>query len=187
METVIVTLESVLRKLPVNNGATEPINGREGETATLLKRSLVFLTLRVFGFAPRQRRRYTSFVMSRIVRWETQFTDAFYPSVVLLATPFPLFSGRGVGAKVVVAPDGIDKYPKYLVDFGEVIVFTSMDEGCCPERDFSSATFDEAITSAKFVCSMQWLNSPWLKSYEGCHDPIQRRQIFTLLDIWRRL
>ena len=123
------------------------------------------------GFAPRHLKRYTSFVMSRIVRWETQFTDAFYPSVVLSATPFPLFSGKGVGAKVVVAPDGIDKYPKYLVDFGEVIVFTSMDEGCCPERDFSSATFDEAITSAKFVCSMQWLNSPWLKSYEGCHDP----------------
>ena len=67
-------------------------------------------------------------------------------------------SQKGIGAKVVVAPDGIDKYPKYLVDFGEVITFTCMDEGCCPERDFSSATFDETITSAEFVCALQWLN-----------------------------
>ena len=109
--------------------------------------------------------------MSRIVRWETPFTDAFYPSVVLLATPFPLMSQKGIGVKVIVAPDGIDKYPKYLVDFGEVLAFTCLDEGCCPERNFNSATFDETITSAKFVCTLQWLDSPWLKSYEGCDDP----------------
>ena len=109
--------------------------------------------------------------MSKIVRWETPFTDAFFPSVILLATFFPISSKEVNGVKVVVAPDGVDKYPKYLVDFGEVITFTCMDEGCCPQRDFGSATFDETITSAKFVCSMQWFNSPWLKSYEGCHDP----------------
>ncbi len=40
----------------LNNSVTrtEQFNGREGETAALLKRSLVSLTLRVFGFAPRQ-------------------------------------------------------------------------------------------------------------------------------------
>jgi hypothetical protein len=109
--------------------------------------------------------------MSKIVRWQTLFTDSFYPSVVLLTTPFPLFSKKVIGAKVIVAPDGIDKYPKYLVDFGEVLAFTCMEESCCPARDFSSATFDEPITKDKFVCALQWLNSPWLKSYEGCHDP----------------
>jgi hypothetical protein len=31
----------------------QQINGREGETATFLKRFLVSLTLREFGFAPR--------------------------------------------------------------------------------------------------------------------------------------
>jgi len=108
--------------------------------------------------------------MSKIVRWETPFTDAFYPSVVLLATFFPLSSKEVNGVKVIVAPVGIDKYPKYLVDFGEVITFTCMDESCCPERDFGSATFDEKITSDKFVSAFQWFNSPWLKSYEGCHD-----------------
>ncbi len=108
--------------------------------------------------------------MSRIVRWETPFTDAFYPSVVLVATPFPLSSRKGVGVKVIVAA-GIDEYPKYLIDFGEVIVFTSMDEGCCPEKDFGSATFDKTITSDKRISAFQWFNSPWLKAYEGCHDP----------------
>jgi hypothetical protein len=109
--------------------------------------------------------------MSKIVRWETPFTDSFYPSVILLATPFPLFSNKGIGATVIVAPDGIDKYPKYLVDFNEVLVFTCMDESCCPERDFSSATIDETIKNHKSDCAFQWIGSPWLKSYEGCHDP----------------
>ncbi len=64
-----------------------------------------------------------------------------------------------------------DEYPKYLVDFGEVLAFTCMDESCCPERDISSAKVDEAIKNDKSVCAFQWLDSPWLKSYEGCHDP----------------
>ena len=135
------------------------------------KHGRCFICQFAWWFAPRHLKHYTSFVMPKIVRWETPFTDAFYPSAVLLATPFPLFSGKGVGAKVVVAPGGIDKYPKYLVDFDEVLALNCMDEGCCPERDFTSATFDETITSAKFVCALQWLDSPWLKSYKGCHDP----------------
>ncbi len=39
--------------------AVEQIIGREGETATSLKRSLVSPTLRVIGFAPRQLHRST--------------------------------------------------------------------------------------------------------------------------------
>jgi hypothetical protein len=133
---------------------------------------VVTFGLSVAGFAPRHLSRYTSFVMSRIVRWETPFTDAFYPSVVLVAIPLPLTSTESNNLKVIVVPGSVESpYPKYLVDFGEVLAFTCMEEGCCPERDFTSATFDETITSAKFVCALQWLNSPWLKSYEGCHDP----------------
>ena len=37
----------------VDKGGIEQINGREGETATFLKRSLVSLNLREFGFVPR--------------------------------------------------------------------------------------------------------------------------------------
>ncbi|MDQ3635940.1 MAG: hypothetical protein M3405_15760 [Acidobacteriota bacterium] len=109
--------------------------------------------------------------MSKIIRWETPFTDAFYPSVGLTAIPLPLSSKEYNNLKLIVSSEGVDKYPKYLINFGEVIAFTCMDEGCCPERDFSSATFDDKITKDRFICSFQWLNSPWLKSYEGCHDP----------------
>jgi hypothetical protein len=108
--------------------------------------------------------------MSKIIRWETPFTDAFYPSVVVVAIPFR--SGKPSNLKVIISPGSLElPYPMYLVDFGEVLAFTYMEESCCPERDFSSATFDETITKDKFVCALQWFNSPWLKSYEGCHDP----------------
>ena len=36
-----------------NETATQQINGREGETATLLSRRVVTFSLRVVGFAPR--------------------------------------------------------------------------------------------------------------------------------------
>ena len=44
----------------ISDGETEQIIGCEGETATFLKRSLVSLTLREFGFAPRQLNRWVS-------------------------------------------------------------------------------------------------------------------------------
>ncbi|MBA4123618.1 MAG: hypothetical protein H0X72_14285 [Acidobacteria bacterium] len=109
--------------------------------------------------------------MSKIVRWETPFTNAFYPSVILAAIPLssPMRMETN-NLKVIVTPHSLE-YPKYLVDFGEVLAFTCMEESCCPERDISSATVDETIKNDKSVCAFQWLNSPWLKSYEGCHDP----------------
>jgi hypothetical protein len=119
--------------------------------------------------------------MSKIVRWETPFTDAFYPSVVLIATPSPLLSKKGVNVKAIVAPSGIDKYPKYSVDFGEVIVFVSMDESCCPRRDFDSVIFDETLKGDKELSAFQWFDSPWLKSYEACFDPYATGKFFHFL------
>lgn len=107
--------------------------------------------------------------MSKFVRWETPFTDFFYPSVVLIGIPFSPTSGILNNLKVIVCSR--EEYPKYLIDFGDVLAFTCMEESCCPQRDFSSATFEETITKGKFICALQWLDSPWLKSYEGCHDP----------------
>jgi hypothetical protein len=40
--------------------AAEQINGREGETATLLSRGLFTLNLRVIGFAPRHLKRWAA-------------------------------------------------------------------------------------------------------------------------------
>ncbi|MDQ6789039.1 MAG: hypothetical protein M3033_19725 [Acidobacteriota bacterium] len=42
-------------------GATQQINGREGETATFLSTGLVNSVLRVAGFAPRHLSRYDGF------------------------------------------------------------------------------------------------------------------------------
>ncbi len=43
--------------------AAQQIIGREGETATFLKRSFFNSELREFGFAPRQFNRYTAYVL----------------------------------------------------------------------------------------------------------------------------
>ena len=42
-----------MKEIYSNQRRIEQFNGREGETATFLKRSLVSLTLCVGGFAPR--------------------------------------------------------------------------------------------------------------------------------------
>jgi hypothetical protein len=65
--------------------------------------------------------------MPRIIRWETPFTDAFYPSVVLLAIPLPMSSRQSNNLKVIVNPSK-GEYPKYLIDFGDVLAFTCMEE-----------------------------------------------------------
>jgi hypothetical protein len=57
-----------------------------------------------------------------LVRWETLFADGMYPSVRSLPEP-------GERLRVVVAPQGIERYPKYLVDFdGAVVVYLNEDE-----------------------------------------------------------
>ena len=104
--------------------------------------------------------------MSRIVRWETPFTDAFYPSVIIIATPLPTPSRQTNDVKVIVNSSKGD-YPKYLVDFGDVLAFTCMEEGCAPERDFAFANLE-----AEGLCAYEYIDSPWLKAYEGCRDPL---------------
>lgn len=100
---------------------------------------------------------YTAFVMSKLVRWETPFTDTQFPSVALIVTSE---FNQWNNVKAIVMPQGTDKYPKYLVSFGEVIAFTCFEEAHAPERDFASATVEENL------CAYQYLESPWLKAYE---------------------
>ncbi|MGC2235512.1 MAG: hypothetical protein WA584_05100 [Pyrinomonadaceae bacterium] len=97
--------------------------------------------------------------MSKIVRWETPFTDTQFPSVALIVTST---ANQWNNVRAVIMPQGIYKYPKYLVNFGEVIAFTCFEEADAPERDFTSAMLEE-----KNLCAYQYLDSPWLKSYEA--------------------
>ena len=97
--------------------------------------------------------------MSKLVRWETPFTNSKFPSVALIVTST---SGRWNDVKALVMPHGTDKYPKYLVSFGEVIAFTCFEEAHAPERDFSEATIEE-----RKLCAYQYFDSPWIKTYES--------------------
>jgi len=85
--------------------------------------------------------------MTKLIRWETPFTEARCPSVGLLIT------SKGIEVdilKAVVAPGGIDEYPKYLVDFGRVIAFTCFEEAHSPERGFYH-TGDTPVSFAHYV------------------------------------
>lgn len=107
--------------------------------------------------------------MSRIIRWETPFVDEFYPSVLAAAYP----GAGGIHAKVFVSGQS-ERW--FSVDFGKVLVCNIMDEGCCPQRDFGDAIFDPAVRNDVFVASFIWLQSPWLRAYEPCHDPFSENK-----------
>jgi len=98
--------------------------------------------------------------MSKIIRWNTPFTDKQYPSVEFLTT---IEQDKYNVLQVLVAPDGIDKYPKYLINFGVVIAFTCMEEAHAPQLIFDSELEPEIEPR---LSAYQYLDSPWLKSYE---------------------
>ena len=55
--------------------------------------------------------------------WQTPFTFATHPSVSLITEP----DGEGT-ALLVVAPGGLDTYPKYVVRFSHVFSITCGEE-----------------------------------------------------------
>lgn len=79
-----------------------------------------------------------------------------WPGSVVITGP----QGHECKVEVVVAPHGIDQYPKYVVEFGEVIAFSCMEEMHFPERDFAEADCEEEGLSA-----YEFLDSTWLESY----------------------
>jgi hypothetical protein len=93
-----------------------------------------------------------------LVRWETPFTDARGPSVTLLPDPGGLVS-------LVVSPDGIDCYPKYLVEFnGDVVAYREEDES------FPPVPPAEIRSDPSVGCAYLWAGSPWLRQYEQWHE-----------------
>jgi hypothetical protein len=98
--------------------------------------------------------------MSKIIRWNTPFTDKQFPAVEFLTT---IEQDKHNALQVLVAPDGVDKYPKYLIHFGEVIAFTCMEEANAPQLIFDSDLEKEI---EPYLSAYQYIDSPWLKSYE---------------------
>ncbi len=97
--------------------------------------------------------------VTKLIRWETPFTETQFPSVGLIISTEK--NGADI-LKAIVAPFGIDKYPKYLVNFSRVIAFTCMEEAHAPEMDFASAEIEESG-----LCAYEFIDSPWLKTYEA--------------------
>ncbi len=95
--------------------------------------------------------------MPRFIRWKTLFTDNRLPSATIVVKPI---SPESDEICAIVAPTGIDQYPKYIVNFGEVVAFTCMEEMHFPERDFAGASFDE-----EGLAAYEYLDSTWLRAY----------------------
>ena len=92
----------------------------------------------------------------KFIRWETPFTDIPFPSAVVMTGPV----GELCSVDVVVAPHGIDSYPKFVIHFGEVVAFSCMEEMHFPERDFADAEREEDGLSA-----YELIDSTWLEPY----------------------
>lgn len=94
----------------------------------------------------------------RVERWETPFTDARDPSVGVIVEAD---EGGADALTLVVAPGGLDKYPKYLVRFASVVAFTCREEAFAPEvPGLADAPFEDRRASAHL-----WTGSPWVESY----------------------
>jgi hypothetical protein len=85
--------------------------------------------------------------------WETPFTYAPFPSVNLIVE-----SDGEETALLIVAPGGLDTYPKYLVKFTEVFAFTCEEE--------AGATLDLGqSTVPKDTFAYVWAESPHVGNY----------------------
>lgn len=94
----------------------------------------------------------------KIIRWDTPFTDTRWPSVILITVP----TGDNYPVEVIVSPGGIEEYPKYIINFGDVIAFSCMEEAHFPERDIAEAEcLEEGLSAYEFI------GSTWLESYKN--------------------
>lgn len=85
--------------------------------------------------------------------WQTPFTFATHPSVGLITEP----DGEGT-ALLVVAPGGLDAYPKYVVRFSHVFSVT------CGEEAGFFLQLGQDCSPSKAVAHI-WASSPYAASY----------------------
>jgi len=96
---------------------------------------------------------------AQIIRWETPFTNTFLPSVnVIIGSD----EDGGPDLFLIVAPKGLDQYPKHLVRFRHWIAHTCHEEAYSPSLGIEKCTFED-----RKACAHLWLNSPSLESYRG--------------------
>jgi hypothetical protein len=91
-----------------------------------------------------------------LVRWEVPFAEGRDPSVSLITEK------GGDVATLVVAPHGIDQYPKYLVRFDKALAVICYEEALDLDRGYKALTGIE-----RSVCAYLWVDSPWLRASNG--------------------
>ncbi|TXT16731.1 MAG: hypothetical protein FD138_4700 [Planctomycetota bacterium] len=100
-----------------------------------------------------------------LVRWDMPFAEARDPSVTLI-----IEQGRKSAdvAVLIVAPQGIDTYPKYLVRFDKVLAMLCYEEALDLNRGYRTLT-----GSHDSVCAYIWRSSPWLRASRGYAEFLQ--------------
>lgn len=96
--------------------------------------------------------------MSKLIRWDVPFAEAFYPSVTAIFETPTLLSPGKMEVTVSTSDDSL-----FRIESTSVIAFTCLDEGCAPKRWFSTVE-----TVQEEICAYYCLESPWIESYEGC-------------------
>jgi hypothetical protein len=94
-----------------------------------------------------------------LVRWDMPFAEARDPSVSLITEQ------GGDAAMLIVAPLGIDRYPKYLVRFSKVIALLCYEEAFALDRGYRALSGIEPK-----CCAYLWTDSPWMESYRKGAD-----------------
>jgi hypothetical protein len=89
--------------------------------------------------------------VNHLVRWDVPFAEVRNPSVSLIT------ERGGDVATLIVAPHGIDQYPKYLVRFDRVLAVLCYEEALALDRGYRALTGVHVS-----VCAYIWADSPWL-------------------------
>lgn len=104
----------------------------------------------------------TPSVKTELVRWDVPFAEWRGLSAWVITESGDSFT-------IVVAPLSDkrpeDNYPKYLIRFEKVITLLAYDEACATHRIYYKMT-----GWIKGVQAYQWIDSPWLDGYRGCHE-----------------
>lgn len=110
--------------------------------------------------------------MSKIVPWKTPFSGIQFPSIGMYVEHGEL---AGDLITAIVAPYGIDSYPKYLVSFGAVYEIKLYEEGCSPERGYETL-----LGEVKGNSACKWLESPSINSYQALSDVVNLNHFILL-------
>ena len=92
-------------------------------------------------------------------KWDLPFSNELWPSVSVIIPPDS--TGR---VKVVVMPEGLGRYPGYLLEFDAAPFVMVYDETCAP-RPISE--WFEMLKTIPKSSAIIWHDSPLVKQYAG--------------------